>query len=203
MLDGAQIPNLPSPESWCRLEAALPGPASRSIFTICDIERDPLNVQALSDRAWSHSFAGELEAAESDMRRVLAVNPGTVQGIDGLVLVLVARGKAAEALPMVETLPDSWYRRADLALVYQALGRKAEADAALRELLDKDSKDAPFEIAEVLAARGDTQSALDWLQRDYDLKLYGLLLAKVDPLLKPLANEPRFIALMNEFAPSQ
>ena len=98
----------------------------------------------------------------------------------------------------METLPDSWYRREDLALVYQALGRKADADAALRELLDKDSKDAPFEIAEVFAARGDTQSALNWLQRDYDLKLYGIVMAKVDPLLKPLANEPRFIALMNK-----
>jgi len=84
----------------------------------------------------------------------------------------------------VETLPDSWYRREDLALVYQALGRKADADAALRELLDKDSKDAPFEIAEVFAARGDTQSALNWLQRDYDLKLYGIVMAKVGGYLQ-------------------
>jgi tetratricopeptide (TPR) repeat protein len=94
----------------------------------------------------------------------------------------------------VETLPDSWYRREDLALVYQALGRKADADAALRELLDKDSKDAPFEIAEVFAARGDTQSALNWLQRDYDLKLYGIVMAKVDPLLALVGGYLQFNA---------
>jgi hypothetical protein len=33
--------------------------------------------------------------------------------------------------------------------------------------------------------------------------MYGILDAKVDPLLKPLAREPRFIALMSKLAPIQ
>jgi TolB-like protein/Flp pilus assembly protein TadD len=168
-----------------------------------DIERDPFNAAALTDRAYAHYYAGELEAAESDLRRAHEVSPNLSEGRYGLALVLIARQKPAEALPVVEAMPESLYRRAGLAFVYQALGRKAEADAVLQELLAKDSQDAPFQIAEVFAARGDTQSALDWLQRDYDLRLYGILDAKVDPLLKPLAREPRFIALMKKFAPTQ
>jgi tetratricopeptide (TPR) repeat protein len=126
--------------------------------------------------------------------------------VDGnflLARILVAEHKAVDALSVIQSAPDSFYRRAGLALVYQALGRKAEADAAFQDLLSKDSRDAPFQIADVFAARGNNSAALDWLQRDYDLKMYGILDAKVDPLLKPLAREPRFIALMSKLAPIQ
>jgi TolB-like protein len=90
-------PELTEPRELVEVRGCTSGPCQQKyIHDISrDIERDPLNVHALADRAWSHAFAGELDTAESDMRRVLAVNPGGVQGIDGLALVLIARGKAA------------------------------------------------------------------------------------------------------------
>jgi len=167
-----------------------------------DIERDPFNASALDDRGVSRYYAGELEVAESDLRRALEVSPRLVDGKYFLARVLAAQNKAAEALLVVDSMPESPYRRTGRAIIYLALGRKVDADAALQELLAKDSLGFPYQIAGVFAARGDIQSAVDWLQRDYDRKMYGILDAKVDPLLKPLAREPRFIALMNKFAPS-
>jgi tetratricopeptide (TPR) repeat protein len=167
-----------------------------------DIGRDPLNSGAWEVRGYYHYCAGELEAAESDLRQALDLSPDLLDGKWDLVVTLVARHKLAEALMVVESMPDSNYRRTGFALVYQRLGRKAEADAALQELLSKNSKDGSYEIAQVYSARGEVTSALDWLQRDYDLRLNGIIYAKVDPLLRPLAHNPRFIALMKKFAPT-
>ena len=198
-------PNLTTPVELVLVTGCNSGPChDKYIRDISrDIERDPLNAGELFDRAYAYYYSGDLDAAESDMRRGLDVSPNLLVGKYSLGLLLMARRKPAEALPVMENLPDSLYRRAGLALVYQALGRKPAADAALQELLAKDSQDGPFQIAEVFSARGNKSAALDWLQRDYDLKMYGILDAKADPLLRPLAREPRFIALMNKFAPSQ
>ena len=49
------------------------------------------------------------------------------------------------------------------ATVYHAMGRKAEADAALKDLM-LTARD-PFLIAEVCAYRGEVDAAFEWLQR--------------------------------------
>jgi TolB-like protein/Flp pilus assembly protein TadD len=198
-------PNLTTPLGLVFVSGCNSGPCHEKFIRDIsrDLDRDPLNAFTLSDRAYAHYYAGELEAAESDIRRSMELSPSLVDGNFLLARILVAEHKAVDALSVIQSAPDSFYRRAGLALVYQALGRKAEADAAFQDLLSKDSRDAPFQIADVFAARGNNSAALDWLQRDYDLKMYGILDAKVDPLLKPLAREPRFIALMSKLAPIQ
>jgi tetratricopeptide (TPR) repeat protein len=198
-------PNLTTPPELVFVSGCNSGPCHEKFIRDIsrDLDRDPLNAFTLGDRAYAHFYAGELEAAESDIRRVIELSPSIVDSYFLLGAILVAEHKAVDALSMIQSASDSLYRREGLALVYQALGRKAEADAALQDLLSKDYRDGPFQIAEVFATRGNNSAALDWLQRDYDLKMYGILNAKVDPLLRPLAREPRFVALMNKFAPSQ
>jgi len=197
-------PNLTEPDYLAHVTGCVAGPClDKYVRDISrDIERDPFNADALLARGYAHYYAGELEAAESDVRRSLEVSPDRVNGKLSLGLVLIARHKTAEALTVMQGMEDSYWRRTGLAMVYDALGRKDEANAALQTLLAKDSRDAPYEIAQIYAERGNNSAALDWLQRDYDLKMWGILDAKVDPLFKPLAHEPRFIALMNKFGPS-
>jgi tetratricopeptide (TPR) repeat protein len=168
-----------------------------------DIERDPLSAISYDTRGNAHFIAGELEAAESDLRRALELSPNALVAGEDLVAVLVERQKATEALTVLEAMPDSYYRRVRLPLVYQALGRTDEATVALQTAIATDSQVAPYEIAQMLAFRGDKKSALDWLERDYDLRLYGISFARMDPLLKSPAGEPRFIALMKKIGPRQ
>ena len=72
-----------------------------------------------------------------------------------------------ETLAVIKTMPEGAARTQELALVYHALGRKTEADAALKDLVET-SSDA-FLIAEVCAFRGEVDAAFEWLRRD-DLK---------------------------------
>jgi tetratricopeptide (TPR) repeat protein len=132
-----------------------------------EIERDPLNASAYRTRGWERYCAGQLEAAESDERRTLELSPSIAAAHHVLAIILVARHELADALSEAEA-DVGLYRAAGVALAYGARW---------------------------VAARGDTASALDWLERAYRQHDSGLVWAIGDPLLRPLVREPRFIAL--------
>ena len=79
-----------------------------------------------------------------------------------------------------------------------ALGRKVDSDAALAEMLKSQADNNAFAVAEVYAFRGETDEALQWLERAYRQKDAGLYLIKGDPPLKGLEADSRFKAFMRK-----
>jgi hypothetical protein len=78
------------------------------------------------------------------------------------------------------------------------MGRRAESDAALAKLMDKDE---PSAVAVVYAYRRQLDQAFTWLERAYgerDVGLVGLKGFQVDPLLKSFAHDPRFAAFLRK-----
>jgi hypothetical protein len=59
---------------------------------------------------------------------------------------------------------------------------------------------SPYDVALVYAGLGDKNQALDWLQRAYRERSSLLVFALREPRLVALRSEPRFTALMREFA---
>jgi TolB-like protein len=161
------------------------------------IERDPLNAGAYRSRGYIRYVAGRLEAAESDARRALELSPSLTGGHYVLTLILIARHKFADLLAVASADAGPGHR-AGLALAYQALGRRAEADAALQDMVTQDARNWAYQIAQVYASRGDAASALDWLERAHREHQGGLNYLAVDPLFKPLAHEPRYTALIHQ-----
>jgi tetratricopeptide (TPR) repeat protein len=162
-----------------------------------EIERDPLNAGAYRDRARVRYLSGRLEEAEADARRALELSPRLTGDHYMLTLILIGRHELTDVLYQAAA-DQGLYGRTALALTYQALGRRAQADAALQNLLANDAFGGAFQIAEVYAVRGDADAALDWLERAYRQHDAGVPFAKVSPLFRPLAHEPRFIALMRQ-----
>jgi TolB-like protein/Tfp pilus assembly protein PilF len=162
------------------------------------IDRDPVNAVAYLDRAWIRYCGGQLEGAEADIRRALELSPNLASGRFTLTLILIARQELDEVLSVAVAEAGDEYRRAALALAYQALGRRMEADAALQDLLAQDTEDGPEQIAQVYALRGDKAAALDWLERDDRMHLGGIVNLRVEPLFKSLRREPRYLALMHK-----
>lgn len=107
-------------------------------------------------------LAGRFEEARTEFLRALETSP--VPPPEDLGLALIKAGRLDEALAFIEGLPAGDVRAQGLALAYHALGRRAEADAALNELLATARQ--PFLIAEVYAYRGDIDAAFKWLQVD-------------------------------------
>ena len=162
------------------------------------LEIDPLNVFAWWYMGYSELCAGRLEDAEVAYKKALELNPEFRWAHNhlGLVYLLQGRPELALAEMQQETLPS--LRLHGLALAYDRLGKKKEADAALSELIDKFTNGAAFQIAEVYAFRGEGDRAFEWLERAYVQRDAGLAWTKNSPLLKNLERDPRYAEFLKK-----
>jgi tetratricopeptide (TPR) repeat protein len=90
--------------------------------------------------------------------------------------------------------------RAALGYVYAVTGRRALARRVADSLAASWQEDAPdpslaMELAEIHVGLGEHDRALAWLERGTASGAYMLYLG-LDPLLRPLRDEPRFRALL-------
>jgi hypothetical protein len=83
-------------------------------------------------------------------------------------------------------------------MVYHALGREQDSNAALAGLIAKRGTDAAYQIAQVYAYRGELDKSLQWLDRAYEQRDGGLSGIKTDPLFKNLRHDPRFTDLLKK-----
>jgi hypothetical protein len=80
-------------------------------------------------------------------------------------------------------------------LTYEKLGRDGDAEQALAKLKAVPGEAAAFQLAELYTQWGDTRAALNWLETAARLRDPGLPSMKVDTLLDPIRQEPRFQAI--------
>jgi tetratricopeptide (TPR) repeat protein len=161
------------------------------------IEIDPLNPVAYRNIGNYLYYAGRPQEAIAALKKALELTPALAiaHGILGEVYLAQAQPQAALAEMQKEKDPE--LRLQGLALAYQALGRKQEADASLAEFVGKFADD-PYYISEVYAFRGEKDRAFEWLQKAYAARDSGLTEIKGDPLLKNLEHDPRYAALLKK-----
>ncbi|MDP9012132.1 MAG: winged helix-turn-helix domain-containing protein [Pseudomonadota bacterium] len=160
-----------------------------------DIANDPLNPIPYWTQALARYMFGDLAGAERNIRHAMALSPKNTYQHYLLARILFARHDLTQLSEMTKVLPDSLYNRASLVLAYHALGRGSEAEVALRDLITHNSKDGAYQLAEVYAAQGQFNDAMTWLERGYVQHDSALWTLQVNPLFRPLANNPRFVAL--------
>ena len=73
-----------------------------------------------------------------------------------------------------------------------ALGKRSESDAALAELIRKYERETAYNIAYVLAYRGEVDRAFEWLDKAVAYHDMGLSQIVGDPLLANLRSDPRW-----------
>ena len=113
-------------------------------------------------------------------------------------------GDLQSARTSCETKPDVglsqqyiWSQQC-LSVIYDKLGRHADAEAVLSKLKAAQGDGAAYEYATIYAQWGNRAKALEWLETALRLRDGSLLKLKVDPLLDPLRQEPRFQAIEGE-----
>jgi TolB-like protein/Tfp pilus assembly protein PilF len=157
---------------------------------------DPLFAPAYDMLATVEAHSGHWSEAEAAERRAVQISPAF--GHFELGEILLLRGDKNAALAEFMREEDHIDRTVGLALVYHALNRKAEADAALRTVTTEGGNDHAYEIAEVHAYRGEVNEALQWLDRLYDRKDSDLSNLKENALFKTLETDPRYKALLRK-----
>ena len=111
--------------------------------------------------------AGDLVAAEAEMRAAIGKSGGTPEMIAGLAQTLARSGLADDA---------------------RALLGQLAATAATRHV-------SPCLAAQVFAALGETDAALEALERAMEARDPEMVYIGVRPAYAPLKREPRFVAL--------
>jgi tetratricopeptide (TPR) repeat protein len=159
------------------------------------LERDPLNLLFRRYVARVLYFAGRLTEAEATIRQVLAMSASFPAAHYELGRILLARGQIPAAMAEFEAEQSSW-RMFGLPLGYHALGRTADADAALAAQI-KESAGAEFQVAETYAYFGDADKAFAWLDQAVLKHDPGIQWIRGDPMLKGLIRDPRYAALLH------
>jgi len=115
------------------------------------------------------------------------------RGIAYYVLGDIERARAS-----CEAKPDYWESQQCLAIIYDKLGRHADAESILAQLKAAVGDTAAIQYAEIYAQWGNTAKALEWLDNALQLRDDGLVDMKVEPLFDPIRQEPRFQAIERE-----
>jgi len=169
------------------------------------VARDPLNVMGHNGLAHAYRSAGRLNEALAEFRTVLKLSPGFGSEHYFLGEVLLLKGDAKAALAEIQQEPVESYRLLGLSMACHALGRKAESDAALDELIRKHEQTMAFNIAYALAWRGEADRAFEWLDKAVKYRDLGLGSIAHYPMLESLHSDPRWLPLLRRLgkAPEQ
>jgi TolB-like protein/tetratricopeptide (TPR) repeat protein len=169
------------------------------------VARDPVNVMGHDGLGHAYRAAGRLDDALAQFRTVLKLSPGFGSEHYFLGEVLLLKGDAKAALAEIQQEPVESYRRLGLSMANHALGRKAESDAALDEVIRKHEQTMAFNIAYALAWRGEADRAFEWLDKADKYRDLGLGLIARHPMLVSLHSDSRWLPLLRRLgrAPEQ
>ncbi len=159
------------------------------------VERDPINPTHHFYLGVVYSYAGRLDEAIASLRTALALSPARIAVQANLGDVLLRKGKPEEALAAIQQEPSLW-REIYLPVAYWGLGRKAESDAALAELIENQERDAAYNIAYVYAYRGEADRAFEWLDKAVAYKDPGLTDIALEPLFANIRDDPRWLPFL-------
>jgi TolB-like protein/Tfp pilus assembly protein PilF len=162
------------------------------------LDRDPLNFNLVDGIAENYYRTGRLADAEHILRAHIEREPRSAWSRAMLSRVLLVQGKPDAALAMLQEEVDEGARIAYLPIMLQGTGRQAEADAALKELVAYWGSECAICIARTYAYRGDNDRAMDWLERAYRMRDSSIMNVIDEPLLKSLADDPRYKAFVRD-----
>jgi tetratricopeptide (TPR) repeat protein len=155
---------------------------------------EPLRANWYTWLATYFSGLNRLDEAEQAIRRAIELRPGGTAYHAELAVVEVQRGNAEAALAAALQEPSGGggWREIALAFARQAGRDRGAADAALKELIDKDAGIAAYQIAEVYALRNDAKATFAWLDRAWSNRDTGIASLLYDPFILRYKDDPRF-----------
>ena len=160
------------------------------------VKSDPLNADVWARLGGNQFYSGDYIAARESWQRSLEINPQQSWVASSVALTFLLMREPAKALRMSQGASAEEFRLQGTALAENDLGNVKGAEQRLAELIAKHADAAAFQISEVYAWLGDKGKAFQWLDRAYVQHDGGLVLVKVDPLLKSLRPDPRYKAFL-------
>ena len=169
------------------------------------VARDPVNPTGHANLGVYYLYAGRLDAAIESFRTALNLSPDYGGAQQSIGVTLLLKGDPAGALAAMRKDANESWRRIGLPMAWHALGKKSQSDATLAELIQNDGKSWAYNIAYVLAWRGEIDRAFEWLDKAVAYHDAGLSEIVTNPLFANLRSDPRWVPFLRKIgkAPEQ
>jgi TolB-like protein/tetratricopeptide (TPR) repeat protein len=141
--------------------------------------------------------AGYWGEAETAFKRALDIAPNYALLHFQLAKALLFKGEKQAALQEIRMESNEAPQWIGLAAISYALGRKADSDAALERLM-RNYPDRAIGVAQIYAARGESDAAFIALERAFTHKEYRLWGVKGEPYFNTLKGDPRYKAFLKK-----
>ena len=170
-----------------------------------EVASDPLYVPGHFNLAVRYFTAGRMDEAIASYRTGLRLSPGAEGAQAAIGSALLLQGKADAAMEAMRLDTDGNERLLGLAMVYHALGDRAESDRALAKLLPVHGRAKPTDIAYVMAYRGEIDRAFEWLQKAVQYNDPNLTEIVFLPYFDNIRDDPRWLPFLRQIgrAPEQ
>lgn len=180
--------------------AAYCGATRRDKDAVSSIDRalllDPLNALIQRIAGDVHYAARRYSTAIEALRKTLSINPDLSETQSRIGMALLAQNKNQEALKAFQVETHKWTKLAGVAIAQNRLGNKAAAQAAMDGLTGDTDTVSLYQQGQVYAQWGDVDNGVLALQQAYQQRDGGMMTARVDTMLDPLRQQPRFIDLL-------
>jgi TolB-like protein/Tfp pilus assembly protein PilF len=161
------------------------------------ISRDPLSTSHFN-LAVAYLWAGRFDDVLATLEMLLTLRPEHVLANYYIGVAMLLKGRPDAAIDAMHKEPADLWRLIGLAMAYHAAGELDASDAALSELITTAGQSAPYNIAHVLAFRGEVDRAFEWLEKAYQLDDPGLVEIIGEPLFQNLRKDSRWPVFMEK-----
>jgi serine/threonine-protein kinase len=167
------------------------------------LELDPVSLAINTDLGVIFYFARQYDEAVAQYQKVLDMDPGFIRAYMTMGSAYAQNDMHDEAVAMFQKaieLSGDRSKVAALGRAYGMVGKKDEALKVVDELreLSKDRYITPYATVLILAAMGEIDEALSWLEDAFAERVSDLIYLRVDPFLDNLRSDPRFNALLEK-----
>jgi TolB-like protein/Flp pilus assembly protein TadD len=158
------------------------------------IALDPLGSGSHQNLALYLTALGLYDDAEAAVRKAIELEPQAATSYARLAIIQILRGKSGAAVGFAKKETNPFWRTQALALAHFANGDRAEADAALKKLIDENGDQAANQIASIYALRKEPDKMFEWLERGWPTNDPAVTELLTDPFMRAYKDDPRFIA---------
>ena len=165
-------------------------------------ELDPLSLIIGITLTYPYLAEGDANFSIAQSKKVVDLDPNFPRGHEYLGLSYLKDRRYSEAIPELEkgaelSGRERWPLR-DLGFGYAISGKRAEAQAVIKELLGKYEKGQAIgqDLAAVYAGLGEKDQAFAWLEKDFQTRSGLLGWTRWTPAFESLRSDPRFTDLL-------